>query len=410
MLGRAVECARDSAPCRRRRRGGEQDPAALRYAGTVAAAHNLAEVLREARRDAREGQCIVCMEDTPTVAMLCCGAPAHVECMARWLRRAEHGDNGTRSCPQCRCEVAKGPDHGEQRGAMHPPPQQQRAPPAFGQLGALAHAFAVAAAAGWRAPTAETTDDDDDDGDDTSSYERNNAPHMHMEDTDDTGDEEEYDDDDEDDRMCPECRERQYAFACEHGLCAQCCASESFRVCARHGLTGNQTAAATGPALCTTCYDRQRATECSNDMCANCCRDSGTRNCDRHGIDWRSESDEEEDDDTSEAADNSPPAPGACRHCQMRQHANECSNRMCAPCCGDYGRRSCDRHGVDRGYGYDSDDTSDSSSESGVFGTDNGPPPCNGYDCSNRAAMDCNKQMCGACCRLAWGYCARHGI
>lgn len=80
-------------------------------------------VLQSAREEARAGQCLVCLGDGPAVAMLCCGAPAHVACMARWVRRSDVG-----SCPHCRASVPREADgvnpHSSASSAEQRPPGQ----------------------------------------------------------------------------------------------------------------------------------------------------------------------------------------------------------------------------------------------------------------------------------------------
>lgn len=44
-------------------------------------------------------QCIICLDDSPTVGLLCCGAQSHLCCLGKWLK---HG--GT-TCPQCRYNI-----------------------------------------------------------------------------------------------------------------------------------------------------------------------------------------------------------------------------------------------------------------------------------------------------------------
>mmetsp|Transcript_116657 Transcript_116657/g.238631 ORF Transcript_116657/g.238631 Transcript_116657/m.238631 type:complete len:491 (+) Transcript_116657:153-1625(+) len=57
-----------------------------------------ARLVRLAREKAAEGSCIICFEDKPNIATLCCGKPVHFNCLAEWLR--SHS-----TCPQCRSNL-----------------------------------------------------------------------------------------------------------------------------------------------------------------------------------------------------------------------------------------------------------------------------------------------------------------
>jgi fido (protein-threonine AMPylation protein) len=53
---------------------------------------------RQFREKAAAGTCVICFDDFPNVATLCCGNAVHLNCMAKWL-----GENN--SCPQCRADL-----------------------------------------------------------------------------------------------------------------------------------------------------------------------------------------------------------------------------------------------------------------------------------------------------------------
>lgn len=53
---------------------------------------------RRARERAAEGTCIICFDEKPNIATLCCGKAVHVNCIAEWL-------SGRNSCPVCRSEL-----------------------------------------------------------------------------------------------------------------------------------------------------------------------------------------------------------------------------------------------------------------------------------------------------------------
>lgn len=52
------------------------------------------------RKKAKENQnCLICLQEEPDVATLCCGKVMHVNCMTRWL-------NENKSCPNCRSNMS----------------------------------------------------------------------------------------------------------------------------------------------------------------------------------------------------------------------------------------------------------------------------------------------------------------
>jgi fido (protein-threonine AMPylation protein) len=50
------------------------------------------------RLSAAQGNCLICFDDNPNIATLCCGKAVHLNCMAEWLSQRN-------SCPQCRNEL-----------------------------------------------------------------------------------------------------------------------------------------------------------------------------------------------------------------------------------------------------------------------------------------------------------------
>lgn len=53
---------------------------------------------RRYREEAAAGTCLICFDDNPNIATLCCGKAVHLNCIATWL-----GERN--SCPQCRAEL-----------------------------------------------------------------------------------------------------------------------------------------------------------------------------------------------------------------------------------------------------------------------------------------------------------------
>jgi hypothetical protein len=58
------------------------------------------KIARTVRERAAEGQCIICLENNPNIATLCCGQAVHLNCIAEWLA------NGT-TCVGCRASLPR---------------------------------------------------------------------------------------------------------------------------------------------------------------------------------------------------------------------------------------------------------------------------------------------------------------
>jgi fido (protein-threonine AMPylation protein) len=57
-----------------------------------------AKAARKYRERAAAGTCIICFDDKPNIATLCCGKAVHLNCIAEWL-------SSQNSCPTCRTEL-----------------------------------------------------------------------------------------------------------------------------------------------------------------------------------------------------------------------------------------------------------------------------------------------------------------
>lgn len=58
---------------------------------------------RKYRERVATGTCMICYDDNPNIATLCCGKPVHINCMAEWL-------SNKNSCPQCRADLPSLPE------------------------------------------------------------------------------------------------------------------------------------------------------------------------------------------------------------------------------------------------------------------------------------------------------------
>ncbi len=54
-----------------------------------------ARAARRYRENAAKGTCLICFDDNPNIATLCCGKAVHINCIAEWL-------SAKNSCPNCR--------------------------------------------------------------------------------------------------------------------------------------------------------------------------------------------------------------------------------------------------------------------------------------------------------------------
>jgi fido (protein-threonine AMPylation protein) len=61
------------------------------------------QAARRFRERAAAGSCLICFEDNPNIATLCCGKAVHLNCMAEWL-------SSQTSCPQCRATLPSIPE------------------------------------------------------------------------------------------------------------------------------------------------------------------------------------------------------------------------------------------------------------------------------------------------------------
>ena len=73
-----------------------------------AAADTDGAAVRRWREDARNrGACVVCLDDGPEIATLCCGSAYHLRCLGRWVSGGGGGDRAC--CPSCRNPIQPEP-------------------------------------------------------------------------------------------------------------------------------------------------------------------------------------------------------------------------------------------------------------------------------------------------------------
>ena len=256
----------------------------LRLVATATESASEAAVLEARRKKREEEGCMICMEDHPNIATLCCGAAVHLNCMAKWLAEAPDP-----TCISCRVALPRPP-------ARPPPP-----PPPGG---------AAAAATGGAADdddddTTDTTGTIDDDDDDTTDTTRT------MTDDDDTTTTVESGDAADTTTVTPAQLVNNPSPAV---LLEQLRALEQIYARTNHqhqhqhqqenDTTTDTTTASEGPSAtddttttvgagdgsgvgaqrsrCAKCNSNIAASGCSNNMCGGCCRPYGQYSCARH--------------------------------------------------------------------------------------------------------------------------------
>jgi fido (protein-threonine AMPylation protein) len=70
----------------------------LKEKASLASEEAEARAARMYRERAAQGTCIICFDENPNIATLCCGKAVHLNCIAEWL-------SANSSCPQCRGDL-----------------------------------------------------------------------------------------------------------------------------------------------------------------------------------------------------------------------------------------------------------------------------------------------------------------
>ena len=322
-----------------------------------------ARIARRVRERAAQGQCIICLDNSPNIATLCCGQAVHLNCIAEWLA------NGT-TCVYCRTPLPrlKVNNQGQEQERNDDPRNLHDAFQAM--QSAVQRAIAIQNNIDGIDEETEhdpgdyattTSDDDDDDGEDydqSDAESTTSAEAMHQPAAPPAPRPE-----------CLQCR-NVAATDCDNGMCGRCCGMVGQGPCNRHGTQGYRADDTTeddedteGVSQCIHCYDIAAA-GCSNEMCRNCCLNTGDP-CGRHRPDQHTtaapsspqqdttDDEEDDDDDETQSPDDdedtttrevSIPPPRYCGMCPNRA-ALDCANGMCGRCCvlSGVGYR-CDRH------------------------------------------------------------------
>eukprot|EP00980_Cylindrotheca_fusiformis_P030112 scaffold24393_cov176-Cylindrotheca_fusiformis.AAC.2 len=324
-----------------------------------------ARIARTVRERAAQGQCIICLDEKPNIATLCCGQAVHLNCVAEWLANASN-------CVGCRAPL---------------PPMKltsaRSAPAAAAAAAAPAQQQAFRAELGGlevveiheNFPNGNGNDDDDE----TSTTDPLRGNLLDLRDTlQGIINRQEYQ------AACP-CGVATIAPLCSNRRCSTCCARMPFG-CQYHDPT---------PPLRPNVQEPEQQQQQNNNNNVA-----------------QQQQPQVEDTTTTSIPE---PEPQYCAAVGCRNlPASDCGNGMCGNCCSECGSMHCVRHeglnqdttttSVDDDDDDDDEDTSTTSM--GFANNDNDDdgtttvyqPTCN-Y-CSNRAAVDCNNGMCGRCCIL----------
>jgi Fic family protein len=311
----------------------------------VAIAEDEARIARRVRERAAEGQCIICLDEKPNIATLCCGQAVHLNCVAEWLASASN-------CVGCRAPL---------------PPMRFQRPQALQE----------------QAETENDDDDDDVDDEDDGEFDPQNIRGNLLQIRDTLQGIINRQNDRDESGALPMCRCGGDAVSshCANGLCRGCCVRLPF-LCAYHDPPVEDEETTTtvrqGSGVCgfTGCSNLL-ASACPNSMCGNCCVQYGVDyDCARHGGEEEGEEEEQDDDDEDEDTTT----------ILVLQHADITTIQ----------------------YDFSGEDTTSSAGENpSSHQHHQGPSYCR-Y-CTNRAAVDCDNGMCGGCCVLVGlEECPRH--
>jgi hypothetical protein len=83
----------------------------LQEKSSLASEEAEARAARMYRERAAKGTCIICFDENPNIATLCCGKAVHLNCIAEWL-------SANSSCPQCRGDLPSLPPRMRPRQAQ----------------------------------------------------------------------------------------------------------------------------------------------------------------------------------------------------------------------------------------------------------------------------------------------------
>jgi hypothetical protein len=290
----------------------------------AAEAKKEAAIIRSYRVQAALGQCIICLDDKPNIATLCCGQAVHLNCIAEWLSNQQ-------SCVSCRSPL---------------PRLMSRQPTTINSRGGegedattedTTDTTEYAAHLQQLLDAGENSDSDDTTGDTTSNAEQpvDGTTEVVLDDS----------DSDSDDTTGDTTSSVQQSVDHTTEIAS---ASES----ADDTTVDDTTSVVEPQPKCQLC-NNLRAFNCVNELCGRCCIDRGGNFCHRHQTlvqqPGTTEDGTSEDDTTDSTTDDCSSVqevqqgPLRCLVCNNLSSLN-CENRCCGRCCVSYGADYCNRH------------------------------------------------------------------
>jgi hypothetical protein len=292
----------------------------------AAEAKKEAAIIRSYRVQAALGQCIICLDDKPNIATLCCGQAVHLNCIAEWLSNQQ-------SCVSCRSPlprlISRQPTTINSRGGEGEDTTTEDTTDTTEHVAHLQQLL----------DTGENSDSDDTTGDMTSNTEQP---------VDGTGTTEValYDSDSDSDDTTGDTTSSVEQYVDHTTEIAS--ASES----ANDTTVDDTTSDVEPQPKCQLC-NNLRAFNCVNELCGRCCIDRGGNFCHRHQTlvqqPGTTEDGTSEDDTTDSTTDDCSSVqevqqgPLRCLLCNNLSSLN-CENRCCGRCCVSYGADYCNRH------------------------------------------------------------------
>ena len=217
-----------------------------------------ARIARRVRERAAQGHCIICLEEHPNIATLCCGQAVHLNCVAKWLVTAPNCVGCRAPLPPMRIQQPPAPAPAARAAASQMPRSILRIASegeASNEIFLRAMGLRIRTADEGEGEDATTTyTDDEEDPDTTTSMDNDEDDEEENLDTSTFTDDDEddgtstnmyADEDDEEDGdtttmvSCnyPGCNNIP-AMDCENGYCGRCCRDYGFHTfCARHHST-----------------------------------------------------------------------------------------------------------------------------------------------------------------------------
>lgn len=195
-----------------------------------------AQAARTFRERAAAGTCLICLDENPNVATLCCGKAVHLNCIAQWL-------SSRSSCPTCRAELPSLPP----RVAAPAPTAQEAQNDDTTTVSEVEDTTTD--------DTEETTEEAEDQQDDTTTYDDDDDTTESVDDTSAVED----NNNDDDTTTGDDDTSEQYDDTTTYE-------PPRTRVCCFHD-----------------CRNKP-ATDCENDACGRCCVLYGSMSCERHNV------------------------------------------------------------------------------------------------------------------------------